>query len=138
MIPTKLFNCSRKGLYRRLNFKPQLWSWSLYFIAMNDQELRLKCLEFVTKYSSFDFPVYQMIEAEMLFNYLKTGELPVEGYTSSSISASDLLKSSLKQLFKEIEQGNQSADGSNDNSSKLDVPQSFINRFLSKLRREKP
>ena len=34
MISTKLFNCSRKGLYRRLNFKPQLWSWSLYFITM--------------------------------------------------------------------------------------------------------
>nr|DAI81972.1 MAG TPA: hypothetical protein [Caudoviricetes sp.] len=32
MIPTKLFNCSRKGLYRRLHFKPQLWSWSLYLL----------------------------------------------------------------------------------------------------------
>ena len=29
MILTKLFNCSRKGLYRRPHFKPQLWSWSL-------------------------------------------------------------------------------------------------------------
>lgn len=36
MIPTKLFNCSRKGLYRRLNFKPQLWSWSLLFIDMDE------------------------------------------------------------------------------------------------------
>ena len=34
MISTNLFNCSRKGLYRRLNFKPQLWSWSLQFITM--------------------------------------------------------------------------------------------------------
>lgn len=105
---------------------------------MNDQELRLKCLGFVAQYSSFDFPVYQMIEAEMLFNYLKTGKLPVENFALASISASDLLKASLKQLSKEIEQGDQSADGSNDNSSKLDVPQSLIDRFLSKLRREKP
>lgn len=103
---------------------------------MNDQELRLKCLEFVTKYSSFDFPVYQMIEAEMLFHYLKTGELPVKDHALASISASDLLKISLKQFSKEIKQGDQSADGSNDNSSKLDVPQSFIDRFLSKLRRK--
>lgn len=105
---------------------------------MNEQELRLKCLEFVTQNSSFDFPVYQMIEAEMLFNYLKTGELPVENFELASISASDLLKASLKQLSKEIGQSDQSADGSNDNSSKLDVPQSFIDRFLSKLRRKKP
>ena len=34
MISTNKFNCSRKGLYRRLNLKPQLWSWSLYFIIM--------------------------------------------------------------------------------------------------------
>lgn len=34
MISTNLFNCSRKGLYRRPSFKPQLWSWSLYFIIM--------------------------------------------------------------------------------------------------------
>ncbi len=34
MIPTNMFNCSHKGLYMRLSFKPQLWSWSLYFITM--------------------------------------------------------------------------------------------------------
>lgn len=34
MISTNMFNCSRKGLYRRLNFKPQLWSLSLSCFAM--------------------------------------------------------------------------------------------------------
>ncbi len=34
MISTNLFNYSHKGLYKRLNFKPQLWSWSLCFIIM--------------------------------------------------------------------------------------------------------
>lgn len=35
MISTHLFNCSRKGLYRRLNFKPQLWSRSLSLFNMS-------------------------------------------------------------------------------------------------------
>ena len=104
---------------------------------MDDKELRLKCLEFVTNNgSSYNFPVYQMIEAEMLFNYLTTGELPVKDHALALISASNLLKAALKQLTDEIEQSNQSTDSCNDNSAKLDIPQSFIDRFLSKLRRK--
>nr|DAR39350.1 MAG TPA: hypothetical protein [Caudoviricetes sp.]DAX16063.1 MAG TPA: hypothetical protein [Caudoviricetes sp.] len=38
MISTNLFNYSRKGLYRRLNFKPQLWSWSLYFYSYGNNQ----------------------------------------------------------------------------------------------------
>ena len=49
MISTNKFNCSRKGLYRRPNFKPQLWNWSLllywYDRSLNNVSMRLNSLD---------------------------------------------------------------------------------------------
>lgn len=105
-------------------------------MSMNDQELRLKCVEFVAQYSSFDFPVYQMIEAEMLYRYISTGELPVRDNSSAFETAANILEAALEELKKKVADGNQSTDSSNDNSDKLPVPKSFIKRFLSGFRRK--
>ena len=65
MISTNLFNCSRKGLYRRPNFKPQLWSWSL----------SLYCYEYICfsvniyGYCFIDFPSYSFVRQILLYSY---------------------------------------------------------------------
>lgn len=85
MISINKFNCSRKGLYRRLNFKPQLWSWSLSLFDMNllsvlknriAQRKRKKMLSIVLNSnlvgSSTESETVIRITEE-LFEYIRTG-----------------------------------------------------------------
>ena len=85
MILIKLFNCSHKGLYRRLNFKPQLWSWSLSLFDMSllsvlknriAQRKRKKMLSIVLNSnlvgSSTESETVIRITEE-LFEYIRTG-----------------------------------------------------------------
>lgn len=103
---------------------------------MDDKELRLKCLEFANNGMFSDSIMCMMINAEMLYRYISTGELPVKGNSDAFETASCILEAALEELKKKVPDGNQSSDGSNDNSDKLPVPKSFIKRFLSGFRRE--
>lgn len=103
---------------------------------MDERELRLKCVEFVKTGVFFDSTVYMMINAEMLYRYISTGELPVKGNSDAFETASNILEAALEELKKKVPDGNQSSDSSNDNSDKLPVPKPLIKRFLSGFRRK--
>lgn len=103
---------------------------------MDDKELRLKCIEFVKTGVFFDSTVCMMINAEMLYRYISTGELPVKGNSGAFETASNILEAALEELKKEAPDGNQPSGSSDDNSDKLPVPKSFIGSFLSGFRRK--
>lgn len=104
---------------------------------MNEQELRLKCIELIIeKEGGYNFPVYQMIEAEMLYKYITEGKLPKSSNNKAPIEIDKLLQKSLDELIKERSNCNQSTGGCNPNSDDLQIPKTFIYRFLSKLRRK--
>lgn len=103
---------------------------------MDDKELRLKCVEFVKTGVFFNSTVCMMINAEMLYRYISTGELPVKGNSAAFETASDILEAALEELKKKVPDGNQPSDSSNDNSDKLPVPKSFVKHFLSGFRRK--
>lgn len=107
-------------------------------INPSDKELRLKCLEFIIKNSNtgYNFPVYQMLEAQMLYQWITTGTLPIAGKKSSETMASDLLKKAIDVLIEERKQSNQAANGSDTDSDNLDIPESFLSLFLSYFRRK--
>ena len=102
-----------------------------------DEKLRLECLKFVVNQDkNYNFPVYQMLEAEMLYQYVKNGTLPMSGNRNASVEIEKLLSASFELLNKEVNDSNQSADSCNSNSDGLQIPESFVKRFLSKLRRK--
>lgn len=104
---------------------------------MNEKELRLKCIEFAIKYSSsYNFPVYQMMEAELLYNYISNGTLPTIGRESAQIEIKKLLNAALDELIKERQNCNQATNSGDSDSNCLKTPNTFIDRLLSKLRRE--
>ena len=104
---------------------------------LSSEGIRLECLKFVVQQERiYNFPVYQMLEAEMLYQYVTTGKLPMAGLKDANVEAGRLLRSALEQLIKECNNSNQSADGGNGDADSLQVPESFINRLLSKLRRK--
>ena len=103
---------------------------------MEDKELRVKCVELVKTGVFFDSIMCMMINAEMLYRYISTGELPVKGNSNAFETASNILEAALEELKKKVPDGNQPSDSRNNNSDKLPVPKSFIKRFLSGFRRE--
>jgi hypothetical protein len=104
---------------------------------MDEKELRLKCIEFAIKYSSsYNFPVYQMMEAELLYNYISNGTLPTIGRESAQIEIKKLLNAALDELIKERQNCNQATNSGNPDPNCLETPKPFIDRLLSKLRRE--
>lgn len=103
---------------------------------MDNKELRLKCVEIVKTGVFFDSTVCMMINAEMLYRYISTGELPVRNNSGAFETAANILEAALEELKKKVADGNQSTDSSNDNSDKLPVPKSFVKSFLSGFRRK--
>lgn len=108
---------------------------------VSDEELRLECIRFTIKndcsHGAYNFPLYQMLEAQMLYQWIRTGILPIPGKKSSATMASDLLQKALDVLIEERKQSNQAAYSSDTDPNDLDIPESFLSRFLSVLRREK-
>lgn len=104
-----------------------------------DQELRLKCVEFVTRQDNYvsRSPILHMIHAQMLFNFINTGKLPVVSYPDANRFADDLLQKSLDLMIEEREQSDKSANPSNDNPKTLNFLESLIVPFARKLGFEK-
>jgi hypothetical protein len=99
----------------------------------SDQGLRLRCLDFVTRRSPYTSPVYQMIEAEMLLQYLKTGKIPLKSNRNAEQFADELLSRSLDQLIEERKNSNESKDSSNPIPDDFGNLSSSIKAFVRKL-----
>lgn len=105
--------------------------------VLPDEQIRMECVNLVVQREhGYNFPVYHMIEAEMLYQYVKSGKIPMSGFENAGIAVEMLLNTSLDQLINERKNSNQTADSSNKNADSLQIPESFVNRFLSKLRRK--
>jgi hypothetical protein len=105
---------------------------------ISDETLRLECLKIVTNNGSrTDFPIYQMIEATMLFRWIKDDSLPISGnYKQSEMYAGKLLEKVIDELIDERKNSNQSSQSSNGNANDLQIPESIINRFIRYIRRK--
>lgn len=102
---------------------------------MNNEQLRIWCLEFVAK-DRYNNPVFQMIEAEILYHWVKNGALPLKGSGSAEDYAKALVTHYVKELIDKGKDSEQTADSSNANIDNLPLLKSFIKQFLSKFRRE--
>lgn len=98
MISTNKFNCSRKGLYRRFNFKPQLWSWSLYFIAMI-QELKDGGLELTDPENDRKIINEMLNENRAKLNYLIGKKALRASYIAISVSIAAILLQLIRILL---------------------------------------
>lgn len=105
-------------------------------MELSDESLRLKCFEIVTNSGiRNDFPVYSMIEATMLFTWIKKGSLPIRGiYKPSEMYLEKLLEKAVDELAKERANRDQSAQGSDNNTNDLQVSESIFNRFMKRFR----
>ena len=93
---------------------------------LSDENLRLKCLEFVVESGhQYNFPVYQMIGASMLFRYIKSGTLPV----IDDVNADDLILSAIEQLSKKREDAQQATRSGDPNADRLEVPKKPVSFF---------
>lgn len=107
--------------------------------TLGTPELRLKCLEFVVNHHhGYNWPIYQMIEAEMIMRYITLGELPASSleFANAKTSLHILLQEALKQLIKERDNSNKAANGSNADANNLKKPESKLARLLCFFRRE--
>ena len=100
-----------------------------------DQELRLKCVEFVTRQESYvsRSPILHMVHAQMLFNFISTGKLPIISYPNADQFADELLQKSLDLMIEERKQRDQSADPTNDNPQTLNFFESLAVSLCCKL-----
>lgn len=107
-------------------------------MELSDESLRLKCFEIVTNSGiRNDFPVYSMIEATMLFTWIKKGTLPISGkYDQSEMYLDKLLEKAIDELAKERANRDQSAKGSDSNTNDLQVSDSIFFRFMKRFRRK--
>lgn len=107
---------------------------------LSDEEIRMRCLEIVvSKSDRYDFPVYHMIEASILFRFVKKGEIPSLGkiYSRNANWSELLIEKALDLIIEERKQSNQSTYGCDTDPDDFGIPKSFISRFFSGFRRKK-
>lgn len=107
---------------------------------LSDEEIRMRCLEIVVnKSSTYDFPVYHMVEASILFRFVKEGNIPSLGkmYSRNANWSELLIEKALDLIIEERKQSNQAAYGSDTDPNDFGIPESFISRFFSGFRRKK-
>ena len=113
---------------------------NIHYTEISDQELRLKCLEFVLGHEGrIDYPLYQMIQASILFRFIKEGIIPTASktYRPNDNFADQLIQKALDVLIDERAKSNQATQGGNGNADNLDIPEHLVSRFLSRFRWKK-
>ncbi len=101
-----------------------------------DQELRFKCIEFVTRQETYisRSPILHMVHAQMLFNFIDSGKLPMVSYPDADKFADDLLQKSLDLMIEERKQSDKSPDSADENPKTLNFLESLALNFGKKLR----
>jgi hypothetical protein len=113
--------------------------WTIKMDDALDQELRLKCIEFVTRQETYvtSSPILHMIHAQMLFRYIKTGTLPIISYPDANKFTDDLLQKSLDLMIEERKQCEQPNETADQNPQALNFLEALVPSFCSKLRFKK-
>lgn len=101
--------------------------------------IRLKCLEFIVNHDgNYRWPIFQMIEAEILFQYVTQGKLPTRNneFCNAHESVDLLLERAFQELIKERDKGYKPTDSGNTNTNNLKNPESIFTRLFSRFRRK--
>lgn len=102
-------------------------------VMTEDQHIRLKCLEYVSGNTTHPFAIHRMIEAQMLFQFVRDGRIPVKTSAGADVFARELLEKALDQLLDEREKARQSADSSNYQTDDFNCSESLVRTFLRRL-----
>lgn len=103
---------------------------------LSDEELRLKCIDFVSRQDHYHpgHPVETMINAQMLFQFVKSGKLPMVGLPDAQEFTELVVEKALDLLGEKRNDGYQSASGSNQNPVQLNLLEKFAFRLALKFR----
>lgn len=98
---------------------------------LSDEELRLKCIDFVSRQGQFQpgHPVETMIHAQMLFQFVKSGTLPIIGLPEAQEFTDLVVKKALDLLIEKRKDSDDSADCCNKNPVQLN----FLEKLASSL-----